>query len=102
MKGLALRRDVVAVVSEYRVILYSAAKFSVLRQLETCSNPQGTFALAPISPAWVLAFPALPSGTLRIQSAEFPEAVSVAAHQCALFSRKRNPGFLLPVLDGLK
>jgi hypothetical protein len=84
VKGLALRRDVVAVVSEYRVILYSAAKFSVVRQLETCSNPQGTFALAPISPAWVLAFPALPSGTLRIQSAEFPEAVSVAAHQSAL------------------
>lgn len=73
-----------AVVSEYRVILYSAAKFSVVRQLETCSNPQGTFALAPISPAWVLAYPALPSGTLRIQSAEFPEAVSVAAHQSAL------------------
>ena len=37
VKGLALRRDVVAVVSEYRVILYSAAKFSVVRQLETYS-----------------------------------------------------------------
>merc|ERR1719453_1651812 len=71
VKAIRLRRDVLAVASEYRIVLYSSHNFTVLKQVETASNPRGVCALAPEGrDQWLLVSPGLQVGQLRIQVAE--------------------------------
>ena len=66
--NVVLRRDVVVVVSEYKIYVYEFGNsFPVLLFLETCSNPRGVCALCPAGADWVLAAPSSVRGSIRIQ-----------------------------------
>merc|ERR1719353_1243872 len=86
VKNVALRRDVIAVVSEYRVYLYCSFTLKVIRQLETTSNPRGVCALVPGSERWILCCPGQPAGAVHVQFDDdsTSDAVVFVAHQSPL------------------
>merc|ERR1719238_696409 len=86
VKNVALRRDVIVVVSEYRVYLYSTQTLKVIRQLETTSNPRGLCGLVPRSDRWILCCPGQAAGAVRVQfdGDDSADAVVFAAHQSPL------------------
>lgn len=87
--NVVLRRDVICIVSEYKIYVYEFGNsFSVLLHIETASNPKGLCAVSagPVS-NWVLACPGPSRGQLRIQLG-LDDSVSstVAAHANALMA----------------
>jgi WD repeat-containing protein 45 len=66
--NVVLRRDILCVVSEYKIYVYEFGSFQVLLHLETAGNPRGVCALAPASRPWLLAAPGQTKGVLRIQN----------------------------------
>merc|ERR1719379_233976 len=86
VKNVALRRDVIVVVSEYRVYLYSTQTLKVIRQLETTSNPRGLCGLVPRSDRWILCCPGQAAGAVKVQfdGDDSADAVVFAAPQSPL------------------
>ena len=66
--NVLLRRDVLCIVSEYKIYIYEFGSFQVLMHLETAGNPRGVCALAPGSRPWLLAAPAQTKGVIRLQN----------------------------------
>jgi hypothetical protein len=66
--NVLIRRDVLCVVSEYKIYVYEFGnEFRVLLHLETAGNPKGVCALSPGGPSWVLVCPGNTKGSVRIQ-----------------------------------
>lgn len=67
--NVVLRRDIVCVVSEYKIYVYEfGGRFQVLSHLETASNPGGICCISTGDPhSWVLACPGQQKGQVRIQ-----------------------------------
>jgi len=67
VKGIVLRRDIIAMVCEYAIYVYTLERLQVILHLTTNANPRGLCALATASEPWVLACPGQTTGTVRIQ-----------------------------------
>lgn len=77
--NVILRRDVLCIVSEYKIYVYEFGSFQVLMHLETSGNPRGVCALSPGSRPWLLAAPAQTKGVLRLQNGS-DDAQDIIAH----------------------
>ena len=88
--NVLLRRDVLVVISEYRIYVYAFGSFQVLLHIETASNPRGLAALCPgahqTGGSWVLACPASGSstGTVKLQMGVDQSAEIANAHNHSL------------------
>ena len=67
--NVVLRRDIIAVVSEYKIYVYEFGNtFSVLLNIETCSNVRGLCGISSGHPdQWTLVCPGRIKGQVRIQ-----------------------------------
>ena len=67
--NVVLRRDIVCVVSEYKIYVYEfGGHFQVLLHLETAANPKGLCVVSVAHPReWTLVCPGSTKGHLRIQ-----------------------------------
>ena len=67
--NVALRRDILCVVSEYKIYVYEfGGQFQVLLHLATWSNPKGLCCLSVAHPKdWTLACPGSTKGSVRVQ-----------------------------------
>lgn len=92
--NVALRRDILCVVSEYKIYVYEfGGSFKVLLHLETASNPKGLCCVSVGSTReWTLACPGSVKGTVRIQRG-LDDSISstVTAHSNALAALAVNP-----------
>ena len=66
--NVLLRRDILCIVSEYKIYVYEFGSFQVLLHLETAGNSRGVCAVAPGSRPWLIAAPSQTKGVLRIQN----------------------------------
>ena len=85
--NVVLRRDVICIVSEYKIYVYEfGGNFQVLLHLETVSNPKGLCAVSVGSPtAWTLVCPGASRGNVRIQRGlDDSISSSVVAHSNSL------------------
>eukprot|EP00820_Chromera_velia_P019313 Cvel_28155.t1-p1 / transcript=Cvel_28155.t1 / gene=Cvel_28155 / organism=Chromera_velia_CCMP2878 / gene_product=Autophagy-related protein 18c, putative / transcript_product=Autophagy-related protein 18c, putative / location=Cvel_scaffold3637:210-2814(-) / protein_length=494 / sequence_SO=supercontig / SO=protein_coding / is_pseudo=false len=69
VKGMDLTKDIIAVVTEYAVYIYTLDRLQIIRHIPTGSNPRGlcTFAPEPEDCAWKLACPAATPGSVHIR-----------------------------------
>lgn len=67
VKGVCMRRDIMCLVSEYNIYVYTCNTLDVVFHIQTTGNPKGVCALAPGSEPWVLACPGNSVGSVRIQ-----------------------------------
>lgn len=65
MRGVRLRKDMVVVALEQRVLAYAFADLRLLLQMETLDNPAGLVALSCDADSTVLACPGLQPGQVR-------------------------------------
>ena len=67
--NVVLRRDLVCLVSEYKIYVYEfGGNFQVLLHLETCANPKGLCCVSTGDPhKWTLVCPGQTKGHVRIQ-----------------------------------
>lgn len=90
--GVALRRDVIAMVCEYAIYLYTLDKLRVILHLTTHSNPGGLCALATASEQWVLCCPGQSPGLARVQVGQDGDtSVVIEAHRTTLAALALNP-----------
>ena len=83
--NVLLRREVVVVVSEYKIYIYEFGSFSVLLHIETCGNSRGISAISAGGESsginWVLACPGKIKGTIRLQrGTDDTMALEISAH----------------------
>ena len=88
--NVLLRRDVLVVVSEYKIYIYEFGSFQVLMHLETASNARGVAALAPGGSRWVLVCPGSTAGTIKIQTGA-DQSAEIAAHSHSIAAIAINP-----------
>jgi len=85
VKGVVLRRDVIAMVCEYAIYVYTCDKLRVILHLTTNANPRGLCVLAPASDPWILCCPGQSTGAVRVQVGQDDHATHVfTAHNTAL------------------
>jgi WD40 repeat protein len=85
VKGVAVRNEVIAMVCEYAVYVYSCDKLTILLHLTTARNERGLCALAAAGKPWVLACPGQASGTIRVQvGQDESDSCILEAHRAAL------------------
>merc|ERR1719262_1934529 len=85
VKGVALRRDIIAMVCEYAIYVYTCDKLRVILHLTTNANARGLCVLAPASEPWILCCPGQSTGAVRVQVGQDDRATHVfTAHQTAL------------------
>lgn len=85
VKGVVLRRDVIAMVCEYAIYVYRCDKMSVILHLTTTTNARGLCVLAPASEPWILCCPGQSTGAVRVQVGQEDRATHVfTAHDSAL------------------
>lgn len=85
VKGVYLRRDIIAMVCEYAIYVYTCDKLKVILHLTTNANSRGLCVLAPSSDPWILACPGQSTGAVRIQVGQDDRATHVfSAHQSGL------------------
>ena len=66
--NVVLRRDIICVVSEFKIYVYQfGGHFSVLLHMETFSNPKGLCMLSCAGKDWVMVCPGSLRGSVRIQ-----------------------------------
>merc|ERR1712232_1182951 len=67
VKGIVLRRDIIAMVCEYTVYIYNCTTLEVISTLPTVANAKGLCALAPSGDPWILCCPVVPKGSVKVQ-----------------------------------
>jgi len=92
VKGLALRRDIIVMVCEFAIYVYTNDKMRIILHLTTKGNPRGLCALASTCNPWILCCPGQSTGTVRVQVGQDDRATHVfAAHQTQLAALVVNP-----------
>jgi WD repeat-containing protein 45 len=76
--NVLLRRDILAVVSEYKIYIYEFGSFAVLMHMETFSNPKGVAVVTTEKP-WVIATLGNTKGVIKLQW-EDATTFEIAAH----------------------
>merc|ERR1719197_1774659 len=85
VKGVAVQRDVIAMVCEYAVYIYRGDKLTILLHLTTARNERGLCALAAAGKPWVLACPGQAPGSIRVQVGQDDrDSCIIEAHRAAL------------------
>merc|ERR1719262_329315 len=91
VKGVALRRDIIAMVCEYAIYVYTFDKLRVILHLTTNANSKGLCVLAAASDPWILCCPGQSTGAVRVQVGQDDRATHVfTAHQTALAALALN------------
>merc|ERR1719433_656177 len=67
VKGVVLRRDIIAMVCEYAIYVYKCDKLRVVLHLTTNANTRGLCVLAADSDPWILCCPGQSIGAVRVQ-----------------------------------
>lgn len=67
VKGVCLRRDIIVMVLEYQIYVYTCDKLRVLFTQPTNANTKGLCALASKSDPWILCCPGQSQGSVRVQ-----------------------------------
>jgi len=70
VKGVAIQREVIAMVCEHAVYIYRADNCKILLHLTTARNERGLCALASAAKPWVLACPGQTIGSIKVQIGE--------------------------------
>lgn len=85
VKGVCLRRDIIVMVCEYAIYVYTCDKLQVILHLTTNANTQGLCVVASSSEPWILCCPGQSTGAVRVQHGQDTNATHVfTAHQTAL------------------
>lgn len=85
VKGIALRRDIIVMVCEYAIYVYSMSSFTVIQHLTTIANNKGLCVLAAASEPWILCCPGQSIGSVRVQVGTDSRATHVFdAHKSGL------------------
>lgn len=85
VKGVVMRRDIIAMVCEYAIYVYTCDMLRVILHLTTKDNNKGLCVLAAASNPWILCCPGQLLGEVRVQVGQDDRATHVfAAHQTAL------------------
>jgi WD40 repeat protein len=85
VKGVVLRRDIIAMVCEYSIYVYTCDKLRVILHLTTKDNNRGLCVLAAASSPWILCCPGQLLGEVRVQVGQDDTAThTFVAHQTAL------------------
>lgn len=91
VKGVALRRDIIVMVCEYAIYVYTCDKLRVILHLTTNANARGLCVLAAASDPWILCCPGQSTGAVRVQVGQDDRATHVfTAHQTALAALALN------------
>mmetsp|Transcript_33423 Transcript_33423/g.92342 ORF Transcript_33423/g.92342 Transcript_33423/m.92342 type:complete len:471 (-) Transcript_33423:225-1637(-) len=91
VKGVALRRDIIAMICEYNIYVYTCSKLEVICTLPTIANSRGLCALAPAGDPWILCCPVLPKGAVKVQVGQDDQRTHVfVAHQTGLAAMSLN------------
>jgi len=89
--GVVLRRDIIAMVCEYAIYVYTCDKLRVILHLTTNANAQGLCVLAAASDPWILCCPGQSTGAVRVQVGQDDRATHVfSAHQTGLAALALN------------
>eukprot|EP00392_Amoebophrya_sp_AT5.2_P011583 g11662.t1 len=111
VRGIVLRRDVIAMVCEYSIYLYTTDVLRLILHVATSCNARGLCALSPKDKAWVLCCPGQTAGTIRVQHGQVEEQQLVSpgntshvftAHQGSLAALSINQNFLKKAMSALK
>eukprot|EP00930_Biecheleria_cincta_P056510 TRINITY_DN42615_c0_g1_i1.p1 TRINITY_DN42615_c0_g1~~TRINITY_DN42615_c0_g1_i1.p1 ORF type:complete len:469 (-),score=84.89 TRINITY_DN42615_c0_g1_i1:68-1474(-) len=78
VKGVCLKKEVIVMVCEYAIYVYTCDQLKVILHLTTGSNKQGLCVLAVASDPWLLCCPGQSTGAVRVQ-------VGQDAHQTHVF-----------------
>jgi len=91
VKGVCLHRDIIVMVCEYVIYVYTSGDVKVILHLDTGSNKLGLCALATGSDPWLLCCPAQNKGAIRIQVGQDAQQTHVfQAHQSGLAALALN------------
>lgn len=91
VRGVAMRKDIIAMVCEYAVYVYTLDKLRVIQVLRTVANNRGLCVLAPTSEPWILCCPGQSVGTVRVQHGQDDRATRVfEAHQTPVAALATN------------
>lgn len=91
VKGVVLRRDIIAMVCEYAIYVYTCDKLRVILHLTTNANTQGLCVLSAASNPWILCCPGQSTGAVRVQRGQDDAGTHVfSAHQTALAALALN------------
>jgi hypothetical protein len=91
VKGVCLRRDIIVMVCEYAIYVYTCDKLRVILHLTTNANTQGLCVLASASEPWILCCPGQSTGSVRVQVGQDTHATHVfTAHQTGLAALALN------------
>jgi len=91
VKGVALRKDIIAMVCEYAIYVYTLDKLRVIQHLTTNANNRGLCVLAVASDPWILCCPGQSIGAVRVQVGQDDRQTRVfEAHQTALAALALN------------
>lgn len=91
VRGVALRRDIIAMVCEYAIYVYTLDKLRVILHLTTNSNARGLCVLSPVGEPWILCCPGQSTGSVRVQVGQDDRATHVfEAHQTPLAALALN------------
>lgn len=91
VKSVALRRDIIAMVCEYAIYVYTFDKLRVILHLTTNANSRGLCVLAAAGEPWILCCPGQSTGAVRVQVGQDDRATHVfTAHQTALAALALN------------
>mmetsp|Transcript_11511 Transcript_11511/g.20741 ORF Transcript_11511/g.20741 Transcript_11511/m.20741 type:complete len:469 (-) Transcript_11511:16-1422(-) len=85
VKGVTLRRDIIVMVCEYAIYVYTCDELKVILHLTTNANARGLCVLAAASDPWILCCPGQSTGAVRVQVGRGDQATHVfQAHKSAL------------------
>jgi len=91
VRGVALRKDIIAMVCEYAIYVYTLGKLRVIQHLTTAANSRGLCVLASASEPWILSCPGQSLGTIRVQVGQDDRSSHVfQAHETALAALAMN------------
>jgi len=83
VRGVALRRDLIAMICESTVYVYTLDRLKHILTVTTHQNLQGICAIAPLSKPWIMCCPGPSKGTVRLQVGA-DDAHVFQAHESAL------------------
>jgi len=85
VKGVSLRRDIIVMICEYAIYVYTCSKLEVIQHITTIDNSRGLCALSPTGDPWILCCPVFPKGSIKVQVGKDNAASHVFhAHETAL------------------
>lgn len=83
VKGVVMRRDIIAMVCESSINVYSLDRLKHMLNLTTYENPKGLCASAPATKPWILCCPGPSKGAVRVQTGA-DDAQVFQAHETEL------------------